>query len=85
MIQKFKLNFIFPLFPSFKIFQLFNFSMCTEYPQSSTDASSDDIKFRDKFELRKNIKNFIIHLGTDSNWKGRKSKSFLEYKQFNFL
>ena len=66
-------------------FQLFNFSMCTEYPQSSTDASSDDIKFRDKFELRKNIKNFIIHLGTDSNWKGRKSKSFLEYKQFNFL
>ena len=66
-------------------FQLFNFSMCTEYPQSSIDASSDDIKFRDKFELRKNIKNFIIHLGIDSNWKGRKSKSFLEYKQFNFL
>lgn len=66
-------------------FQLFNFSMCSEHPQSSTDASSDDLKLRDKFELRKNIKNFIIHLGTDSNWKGRKSKSFLEYKQFNFL
>jgi len=66
-------------------FQLFNFSMCTEYPQSSTDASSDDLKFRDSFELKKSIGNFIIHLGTESNWKGRKSKSFLEYKQFNFL
>ena len=66
-------------------FQLFNYVQDIEYPENSNDASKDDIIFRDSFDLRKSIEKTMFHLGTDSNWKGRKSKSFLNYEQFNNL
>jgi hypothetical protein len=49
------------------------------YPETSTDASWDDLIFRDKFPKREIIKNTIIHLGDPyTNWKGRKSNRFLK-------
>ena len=66
-------------------FQLFNFYMRNEYPQYSTDASNDDLRFRDSFDLRRCVKNSVLHLGKDSNWRSRKSKSFLDYTQFSNL
>ena len=66
-------------------FQLFNFYMRNEYPQYSPDASNDDLRFRDSFGLRKSVKNSVLHLGKDSNWRSRKSKSFLDYTQFSNL
>ena len=66
-------------------FQLFNYGMNAEYPEYSTDAADDDFIFRDSFDLKKGIEKVVIHLGKDSNWKGRKSKSFLEYEQFSNL
>ena len=69
----------------FGFFQLFNYSKWKTFPESSEDASTSDIQFRDKFYLKKGIDNKVFHIGDDSNWKGRKSKSFLEYEQFNVL
>ena len=63
-------------------FQLFNFCMRNKYPQYSADASNDDLNFRDSFNLRKSIEKFVIHLGTDSNWQGRKSEAFLKSNIF---
>lgn len=64
-------------------FQLFNARI--GYPESSYDASLCDIIFRDSFDKRKGIDNTILHLGKDSNWKGRKSKSFLDFEDFYSL
>jgi glycosyltransferase involved in cell wall biosynthesis len=66
-------------------FQLFNYAMDVDYPESSKDASKDDLIFRDKFDYTKKVEGVVLHLGSDSNWKGRKSKSFLNYNQFNNL
>lgn len=80
-----KSNFLLESNQGFGFFQLFNYTMCTGYPEASKDASKDDLIFRDKFNIRKKVESVVIHLGSDSNWKGRKSKSFLSYKQFNNL
>lgn len=69
----------------FGFFQLFNYSKFKAFPDSSEDASTSDILFRDKFHLKKEINNEVFHIGDDSNWKGRTSKSFLNYEQFNGL
>jgi glycosyltransferase involved in cell wall biosynthesis len=66
-------------------FQLFNSYMRVDYPESSKDASLCDIIFRDKFDKSVAIDNTILHLGNDSNWKGRRSKSFLDFDSFDFL
>lgn len=66
-------------------FQFFNYSKVIKFPELSPDASTSDIVFYDMFRNRNVINNEVLHLGEDSNWIGRKSKSFLEYKQFNFL
>ena len=66
-------------------FQLFNYIQDIKYPEFSNDASTDDIIFRDSFNLRKSIEKTILHLGLDSNWKGRCSKSFLDNGQFDNL
>jgi GR25 family glycosyltransferase involved in LPS biosynthesis len=66
-------------------FQLFNYYIGLKYPESSNDASWSDILFRDSFKKRKSINNDVFHLGTDSNWKGRKSKVFLDNENFDFL
>ena len=66
-------------------FQLFNYVQDIKYPEFSNDASTDDIIFRDSFNLRKSIEKKILHLGLDSNWKGRCSKSFLDNGQFDNL
>jgi hypothetical protein len=66
-------------------FQLFNSYIQIDYPESSKDASLCDIIFRDKFDKSATIDNIILHLGNDSNWKGRKSKSFLDFDEFYFL
>jgi hypothetical protein len=71
--------------PGWGFFQLFNYSKVIKFPELSPDASTSDIVFYDMFQNRNGINNEVLHLGEDSNWKGRKSKSFLEYKQFNFL
>ncbi len=65
-------------------FQLFNINnksidKNSVYPETSTDASWDDLVFRDKFPKRQIIDNNIIHLGDPyTNWKGRKSNRFLK-------
>jgi hypothetical protein len=69
----------------FGFFQLFNYSKFKKFPESSPDASTSDMVFQNMFNNKKEINNDILHLGEDSNWKGRKSKSFLEYEQFNVL
>ena len=69
----------------FGFFQLFNYSMKMCFPESSDNASDSDIKFREKFRERKNIGKTVLHLGTDSNWNGRKSKTFMNYDEFMFL
>lgn len=67
-------------------FQLFNTYMQIDYPESSQDASLCDIIFRDKFDKSVSIdNNTILHLGKESNWKGRKSKSFLDFDIFDFM
>ena len=66
-------------------FQLFNSYMRVDYPESSKDASLCDIIFRDKFDKRTTIDNTILHLGNESNWKGRKSKAFLDDFDFSLL
>jgi GR25 family glycosyltransferase involved in LPS biosynthesis len=64
-------------------FQLFNINHQSidkdkVYPETSTDASWDDLIFRDKFPNREVISNKVIHLGDPYvNWKGRKSNRFL--------
>ena len=78
-------NFILETDKGFGFFQLFNYSKCETFPESSEDASTSDILFRDKFYLKKEINNKVFHIGDDSNWKGRKSKSFLNYEQFDNL
>ena len=78
-------NFILERDQGFGFFQLFNYSKCKTFPESSEDASTSDILFRDKFYLKKGIDNKVFHIGDDSNWKGRKSKSFLDYDVFNQL
>jgi GR25 family glycosyltransferase involved in LPS biosynthesis len=70
----------------FGFFQLFKYSKVMKYyPESFGNAAGSDIKFRDKFKERKNIGKTVLHLGTDSNWDGRKSKIFLNYDEFMFL
>ena len=69
----------------FGFFQLFNYGMDIKFPEDSDDASTDDIRFRNRFHLKKSIEKVILHLGKDSNWTGRKSRSFLEYEQFDTL
>ena len=76
-------NFILEKDQGFGFFQLFNYSKWKTFPESSEDASTSDILFRDKFYLKKGIDNKVFHIGDDSNWEGRKSKSFLDYDVFN--
>lgn len=66
-------------------FQLFDFSEGIEYPESSDDASLSDLLFRDRFQRRESIYNEVLHLGMDSNWRGRRSKIFLNDLEFNLL
>lgn len=66
-------------------FQLFNYSKGIKYSELFDNAAVSDIKFRDKFKERRNIGKRVLHLGTDSNWDGRKSKIFLDDFNFNFL
>ena len=66
-------------------FQLFNYSKGIKYSELFDNAAVSDIKFRDKFKERKNIGKRVLHLGTDSNWDGRKSKIFLNYNEFIYL
>lgn len=64
----------------FQLFNINNESLDKDkvYPEFSSDASWDDLVFRDKFPNRKLINNKIIHLGHPYvNWEGRKSKRFL--------
>jgi len=66
-------------------FQLFNYSKGIKYSELFDNAAVSDIKFRDKFKEKRNIGKRVLHLGTDSNWDGRKSKIFLNYNEFIFL
>jgi hypothetical protein len=64
-------------------FQLFNYSKCKSYPESSNDASKSDLLFRDKFKKRSSIIPGVIHLGIEGvNWKGRFSDRFITDKEF---
>jgi glycosyltransferase involved in cell wall biosynthesis len=64
-------------------FQLFNINHNSidrnkVYPETSTDASWDDLIFRDKFPKRGTLSNTIIHLGDPyQNWTGRVTNRFL--------
>lgn len=64
----------------FQLFNINNNSINRDkvYPEFSSDASWDDLIFRDKFPKRKSIDNRVIHLGDPYiNWKGRKTNRFL--------
>jgi GTP:adenosylcobinamide-phosphate guanylyltransferase len=63
-------------------FQLFYFDN-QFYPENFDDAGWSDLVFRDKFKRGVEIENKIIHLGINSkNWKGRKTKRFIEDELF---
>jgi glycosyltransferase involved in cell wall biosynthesis len=69
----------------FGFFQLFNYSKFKRFPETSDDASTSDILFRDMFHDKRSIDKEVLHIGEDSNWRGRKSKTFLNYDDFNYI
>jgi len=54
------------------------------FPENYKDASFSDLEFRDRFENKKELDTYVVHLGSiNQNWEGRKTEKFIKEFDIN--